>query len=276
MLKEALKLHTTNFINILKDFLSGVKVENSGEKRLLDAISYSLINSNAKYIRSFLVIETAKMLGFNTTEDVKKLAIATEMIHCYSLIHDDLPAMDNSNFRRGVDACHIKFGESTAIMAGNAIQVMAFDVLSSISKPEIALKLIKEMANVCGLKGILGGQVIDLSPKLKEEEFDEMNYKKTGVLIEFCLNSVAILFETKEHVSNLKMYGKNLGIAYQMQDDILDEGESEYSYINHFKTRDLLKKSLKERLKTCEEAIVGFNFNFTLLDLLKFLEKRTY
>ncbi len=273
-MKEVLKNHANNFKLILSDFVLNLKAENFGEKALKEAILYSLTEGNPKFIRSFLCYEGAKMTGKETDEDVKKIAIAIEMMHCYSLIHDYLPCMDNSDFRRGVLACHKKFGESTAVLSANALQVMAFEVLSGISKVSALPKVIKEFCNVSGFCGIMSGQVLDLEKTFKQKEFDTMNYKKTGVLIEFCLTSVAILFEKQDLMAKLKNFGKNLGLLYQMQDDMIDEGEESYSYINHFKGRANLAQEILKLANYCKKEIASFPKNQVLIELVNFVIER--
>jgi geranylgeranyl pyrophosphate synthase len=271
-MKEVLQLHAEEFKKILKNEIEGINTYNSGEEELKSAILYSLIEGNPKFIRSFIVYEVAKMLSNDVIENVKNLAMAVEMIHAYSLIHDDLPAMDNSNLRRGVEATHIKFSQSTAILAGNSLQVMAFEVLAKIGN----YRIIQDFCSTVGLRGIMSGQVLDLSPKFKQFEFEEMNYKKTGVLIEFCLTAPAILLGREEELQSLKIYGKHLGLAYQMQDDLLDEGEQGYSYINYFNGVEELKNNLKDTVKICKEIMSKFPKNNILLNLPEFLAKRVY
>jgi geranylgeranyl pyrophosphate synthase len=180
--------------------------------------------------------------------------------------------MDNSEFRRGVSAVHKKFGESTAILAGNSLQVMAFEVLVRLKNFDI----IKEFCKVAGFNGVMSGQVLDLNPEFKKNEFEEMSYKKTGVLIEFCLTSTAILLKREDVIYKLKEYGKNLGIAYQMQDDLLDEGEGGYSYLTHLGGRKFLEDKLQETIEICKQSIVNIANNDVLFNLPKALSKRAY
>ena len=132
---EALLKHQSFFRAELEKNLNSISTQNSGEEELLNAIKYSLISKTAKYIRSFLIIETGKMLQCDELKmkDLLKIAFAIEMIHCYSLIHDDLPSMDNSDLRRGEPSLHKKFPESTALLAGNSLLTLAFKELSQIN-----------------------------------------------------------------------------------------------------------------------------------------------
>jgi geranylgeranyl pyrophosphate synthase len=270
---EELKNHKLEFLRILKEYISQINPQDFGEEELMEAISYSLIDEGAKYVRSFLVFETGKMLNATNFEEVKKLAIAIEMLHAYSLIHDDLPSVDNSDFRRGRPSCHIAFTESTALLAGSALEVMAFEVLLSInnSKP-----ILQEFCKVAGLKGILSGQILDLNKEMKKQEFDIMNYKKTCLLFEFCVVSVAILCNREDLITNLKEYAKNLGIAFQMQDDLLDAGEDSYSYLLKFKTKEALQTQIQNVIYACQKAIVDIPLNEVLSQLPNVLSKRKF
>ena len=279
MLKDKIEQHKNHIIQILSKYLDKIPHSNSGEKEILRAIKHSLISKNAKYLRSFFVFEVAKMLNHNTqtnvsSENIKKLAIAIEMLHCYSLIHDDLPCMDNSDYRRNELSCHKKFTESTALMAGNALQVMAFDVLCDLPN---ATQLIRDFSQVVGIHGILSGQVLDLNPKYKREEFEEMNVKKTTLLIQFCFTSVAKIYEVKQDLlNNITQYGYNIGVAYQMKDDLLDKGEESYSYIDHLKSESLLQNALDKKTQDCVNLIKDFNHNQTFLELPKILANRIH
>ena len=274
MMQNLLQNHKINFIKILTNFVDSIKFQDIGEKLIIDAIRYSLIDENAKYIRSFIVLEVAKMLEIKDFTDVIKIAIATEVMHCYSLIHDDLPSMDNSDTRRGKPSCHKKFSESTAILTGNAMQVLAFKEVLSCSNTNHGLKIFTELCKVVGFEGILSGQVLDLDKNLKRQEFDLMNYKKTGVLFEFCLTSVAILCDREDLIYSLKLYGKHLGIAYQMQDDLLDEEEDEYSYIVKFQDRNILLKEIEKEINDCKNYISHLKNNEVLILLPQMLSKR--
>lgn len=273
---ELLVNHKNNFIIILSDFLNSINPKDEGEKEIIDAIKYSLIDENAKYIRSFIILEVAKMLEVKHFSDIVKLAIATELIHCYSLIHDDLPGMDNSDLRRGKLSCHKKFTESTAILTGNAMQVMAFKEIISISNTACSIKIIQELFTVVGLEGILSGQVLDLNKALKRKEFDIMNHKKTGVLFEFCLTSVAILCNREDLIPSLKLYGKHLGVAYQMQDDLLDAEEDDYSYMVKFESKNTLSNEIINEVNKCKLAISHIKNNEVLTLLPQILSKRTF
>jgi geranylgeranyl pyrophosphate synthase len=276
MVEEELKAHKEKFISRLENFFSQIRSQNSGESSLLESMKYSLINSKAKYIRSFIILEVGKMLQAQPKEkeDLLKIAMAIEMVHAYSLIHDDLPSMDNSDFRRDIPSNHKKFGESTALLAGNSLLTWAFEILSNV-KSENALSIIKEVALVSGFTGIMSGQVMDLSNSLKAEEFLIMNYNKTGKLLELCVFIPALLMKlNSESILNLKTYGRKLGEGYQMKDDILDEGEAKYSYVNYFGNKAILEKELAKTAEEGKRALESFPFNQNLVSLIDFLIHR--
>ena len=205
------------------------KIGDKPAAKLLSAMRYSALNGG-KRMRASLVLSAARMAG-QTCDETAYLAVAgaVEMIHAYSLIHDDLPAMDDADLRRGVAACHIKFDEATAILAGDALQTEAFTVLSSAGlavDAECQLKLISILAQASGHAGMAGGQMLDLlaettSPNL--EQTQHMQELKTGALI--CASA---MMGTLIGGGDLKMqravnrYASQLGFAFQIADDLLD------------------------------------------------------
>lgn len=193
---------------------------------VLKASRYSLI-LGGKRIRPILTLEFCKLLGGNTN-NAFNFAVAVEMIHTYSLIHDDLPCMDNDDTRRGNPACHKKFGEDTALLAGDTLLTEAFTVLS---KSPLSTKQICDGISVlsyyAGLHGMIGGQVLDLSfekSKPDAEQLVDMYERKTsGLLIAACkLGAIASENYNDKVLENVYDYAKNLGIAFQIIDDILD------------------------------------------------------
>jgi farnesyl diphosphate synthase len=198
------------------------------------AMRYSAI-SNGKYIRPLLVYATGDTLG-QQREKLDGISAAVEMIHAYSLIHDDLPAMDDDDLRRGKPTCHIEFGEAMAILAGDALQALAFYVLAHDPnldvEAEIRLKMIDVLAISCGSRGMAGGQAIDLvsvGKPLNIAQLEDMHIHKTGALIRA---SVLLAAYTHPLISTslldrLDHYAKCIGLAFQIRDDILDiEGET--------------------------------------------------
>jgi len=193
---------------------------------LKDAIAYS-INNGGKRFRPALVYSTLEALGCDHTLG-DDLAAAIECIHTYSLIHDDLPAMDDDELRRGQPTCHIKFDEATAILAGDALQALAFeliadsDKLSDIQK----VKAIQVLAKASGAAGMVGGQAHDFASEgkqLTQIELEQVHNKKTGALIAACTEMAAIAANASEYTYQaLKEFSLTLGLAFQVADDILD------------------------------------------------------
>lgn len=187
------------------------------------SMRYSVF-AGGKRLRPMLMWEAAKLFD-KDWESVKEFACALEMIHTYSLIHDDLPAMDNDDLRRGMPTNHIKFGEDIAILAGDALLNKAFEVAVR-SKNDNALKALKILSDSSGTEGMIGGQVVDLQSEGKTIGLDELQYihsLKTGALIRCACTIGAILAGADESAVNaMDEYAKNLGIAFQIRDDILD------------------------------------------------------
>ncbi len=200
---------------------------------LAKAMRYSSINGG-KRIRAFLVSESSKMVNLSS-ENAMIICSSIESIHSYSLIHDDLPSMDNDDFRRGKASNHKKFGEATAILAGDALHDLAFQLISENLKnidPKRNLKLINYLTNCTGHNGLAGGQSLDLlyeKKKLSKNKIIEMYNKKTGKLFEFSFAAPFIMMnENINRIKFSKNYGSVFGTIFQITDDILDE-------INSFK-----------------------------------------
>ena len=196
------------------------------DKQLRQAIDYSLMNGG-KRLRPALVYASFYCFG-DVNSSVDSVAAAVECIHSYSLIHDDLPAMDNDDLRRGIPACHKAFNESTAILAGDALQALAFESLSNINELDsaIVLKMVHRLAIAAGGSGMVAGQSIDLAAveqQLSLAELEQMHNYKTGTLIvaSVCLGAIAAMASEKQ-LQALTRYAKAIGLAFQVQDDILD------------------------------------------------------
>jgi geranylgeranyl pyrophosphate synthase len=197
--------------------------------RLHQAMRYS-VTGGGKRIRPVLTLATAQALGI-APERLLKPACAVELIHAYSLIHDDLPAMDNDDLRRGRPTCHKAFDEATAILAGDALQALAFEILVTdthcADSAELRLKMLEILAKAAGAGGMAGGQAIDLSAvnkALNLAELEQMHRLKTGALIEasVILATYASTRVTDDERRNLRQYAQSIGLAFQIQDDILD------------------------------------------------------
>lgn len=193
---------------------------------IYDSASYSL-NIGGKRIRPILFLLTYGLYKENY-KDVIEMASAIEMIHTYSLIHDDLPCMDNDDLRRGMPTNHKKFGESIAILAGDMLlnEAMSLLMLFSIKYGEKALIASREISEAAGPEGMIGGQVVDIideNKQISKEELIYMHNKKTGELIRASIVSAAILADApKKDIEILNDFGLKLGLAFQVKDDILD------------------------------------------------------
>ncbi|MEE9496076.1 MAG: farnesyl diphosphate synthase [Desulfobacterales bacterium] len=203
--------------------------------RILEAMTYSLL-AGGKRIRPVLCLAATEAAGADP-EDAMPAACALEMIHTYSLIHDDLPAMDDDAMRRGKPTCHTAFDEATAILAGDALLTLAFQTLSSIElrKVEQAAKwlgVIQLISYAAGYCGMIQGQMLDMASEGKQltlADLKSMHRLKTGALIEASLSSGAVLGGLNStRISMLKSYAQNIGLAFQVTDDILNvEGDPE-------------------------------------------------
>ncbi len=193
------------------------------------AMRYSLF-AGGKRVRPILAIAAAEALGARTA-DLLPIAGTLELIHTYSLIHDDLPAMDNDDFRRGQPTCHKKYGEAIAILAGDGLLNMAFEVLSDPRRLKAVpankmMAIIKEIATASGVYGMVGGQVVDMESEGKEVDIPTLEYihtHKTGALIRASVRTGALYAKAgKRQFTALTRYGELVGLAFQIADDILD------------------------------------------------------
>ncbi len=228
----------TKDVNFLEENLTRINkalfktLPEKESSRVTEAIHYSVMNGG-KRIRPQIILLLCEMLEVEITSDnVDLIAAAGELIHCYSLIHDDLPAMDDDDYRRGQLSCHKQFDEATAILAGDAIQPLSLEVLTSLEDPNLEaktkLEIINLFARACGPEGMVEGQNRDILAEnkvLTEEELDELHYLKTGKLIEACVLCVCLMKKNidKDLIEKLKTFSNRFGLAFQIRDDILDE-----------------------------------------------------
>ena len=206
----------------LKNFL-----EKQNSSKLIPAMKYGLFPGGKK-IRSKILIDIGSLLSIDY-KTLIAVGAAVECIHAYSLIHDDLPCMDNDKIRRGKPSTHIKFGESTAVLAGNSLLTMAFEILSSSNlrvSEKIKINLIKKLSQCAGHVGIAGGQYLDLSyekKKISKNKIIEMEIKKTGKLFSFCCLAPAIIKKKNEkEVKLFENIGSDIGLLFQIADDLID------------------------------------------------------
>lgn len=219
-LEEFFHLH---FDQILKH---GGENENKGHFQLIESIKYSLF-SGGKRFRPSIGLLLGGAMNLPTQRLLPWLA-AVECIHTYSLIHDDLPSMDNDNLRRGKPTNHVVFGEATALLAGDALLTEAFTILGKyyLETPDIGVKLVQTLAQAAGVEGMVGGQAMDLAAdmsSLKIETAELIHHLKTGALIRSVAEGVAIIARCPmEDSARLIQFGSHLGLAFQLKDDLLD------------------------------------------------------
>ena len=195
--------------------------------RLAEAMRHGAL-AGGKRLRPFLVIEAARLFGVDGA-GVNSVAAALECIHCYSLVHDDLPAMDDDDLRRGRPTVHKAFDEATAILAGDALLTLAFGIVAGADDiaPEARLSVIAALSREAGAAGMVGGQALDLAAEgevLDEAAIARMQAMKTGALIAFaCEAGATIAGAPREDRDRLRRYGEIIGLAFQLADDLLDE-----------------------------------------------------
>lgn len=270
-----------DLVNSIETYLKACfKDKNSYNRRIYDAMYYSL-NLGGKRIRPILFLITYSMYKINY-EEVIPIAAAIEMIHTYSLIHDDLPCMDNDDFRRGKPSNHKVFGDGIAVLAGDALLNEAMNVMFKfcLKKGKKELKACSEIALAAGADGMIGGQVVDILSEGKNISRDELFYmhnKKTGALITSSIICGAIMGDAPEDdLALLKEFGEKLGLAFQIKDDILNVegnrdilGKSINSDKENNKTNFISTYGLEESKKMC------FNLTQECIALLNKLKKDT-
>ena len=252
--------------------------ENKGSfnKVIYDSASYSL-NIGGKRIRPLLMLLTYNMYKENWRE-ILEFSSAIEMIHTYSLIHDDLPCMDNDDLRRGKPTNHKVYGEDIAVLAGDALLNEAMNVMMkfSLNHGREALVASQKIAEAAGAEGMIGGQVVDIineGKKISEEELRYMHMKKTGALIKVSIVAGTILGNaSEEEIELLEKFGENLGLAFQIKDDILDVignteklGKKVLSDEENDKTNFISMHGLDYCIKECERLT---NESINILDSL--------
>jgi farnesyl diphosphate synthase len=238
--QERLEAVAKDTEKLLDDLLGSkpVRDEIGRPDRLLEAVRYAALGAGKRF-RPFLVVESAALFGVARTHALMAGA-ALECIHCYSLVHDDLPAMDNDELRRGRPTAHRAFDEATAILAGDALLTFAFDILSrpeTHPDPAVRIELVRSLARAAGQGGMVGGQMLDLAAEgrfgtgkpqqLSEREVLILQSMKTGALLKFACRAGGILGKASgDQKKALEDYGSAVGQAFQIADDLLDlEGD---------------------------------------------------
>lgn len=252
------------------------------QQSVYEAMRYSLL-AGGKRIRPVLAITAAKILG-ETEEHILPFAAAIEMIHTYSLIHDDLPAMDDDDFRRGRYSCHKQFDEATAILAGDALLTMAFEIAArgalSLENKENGLRAIRHIAVCAGAEGMIGGQIVDLDAETRQITEAELKYlcqKKTGALLRVPVLAAAAVSGTEdtEKARLLLQYADTVGLAFQIKDDILDiEGdikllgkatgsdakEGKTTFVSLYgieRSKEILSRMTQDAARLCDRLLAG-------------------
>ena len=297
----------TDIIAVLKQFCtefnpylqSCFSLPKGAERRVVEAMSYSVMNGG-KRLRAFLVCNTANLFDVPTKISFP-VAASLEMLHTYSLIHDDLPAMDNDDLRRGKPTCHRQFDEATAILAGDGLQAYAFEFLANALeiRPEIRLTLLQLLASAAGaFGGMVAGQTLDLyatstgSQKEDENIIARLEEMKTGRLLRYAVEAGAVLGQAPlEKRQHLISYSRKIGQAFQIADDILDregdqklvgktlhkdEAQQKFTYVSYYgiePARKLAKQLIDEAI---EELEIFGNKADNLRSLAKFIINRNY
>ena len=216
---------------VLQDLLGSAALpgETRRPARFMEAMRYASL-AGGKRLRPFLMVETARLFGVEN-EGVLRAAAALEMIHCYSLVHDDLPALDDDDLRRGRPTTHKAFDEATAILVGDGLQTLAFDVTADAAThpdPAVRIALVLALARAAGIGGMVGGQVLDIEAETSREPHSadaviELQSMKTGALLHYAVQAGAILGRADPAArAALSRFGQVLGAAFQVADDILD------------------------------------------------------
>lgn len=214
----------SNYLSLIENRLNELLNFASGDV-VAQAMRYSVF-AGGKRIRALLTLEFCNMCG-RDAKIALDYACAVEMIHTYSLIHDDLPCMDDDDLRRGKPSCHVKFGENYALLAGDALLTLAFETISKSKGCEINnIKAVKVLAECAGFAGMIGGQSLDLQNECKVVDLDTIkktDYLKTSKLIESaCVLGCICASADEEAISSARIYAENMGLAFQIIDDILD------------------------------------------------------
>ena len=248
-------------------------IDKQNNSKLIPSMKYGLFTGGKK-IRSKILIDIGSLLSIDH-KTLITIGAAVECIHAYSLIHDDLPCMDNDKMRRGKPSTHIKFGESTAVLAGNSLLTMAFEILASPTlkvSEKIKINLIKRLSECSGHLGIAGGQYLDLSyekKKISKDKIIEMEIKKTGKLFSFCCLAPAII--KKKNAKEIKFFeniGSDIGLLFQIADDLIDfKGNSKIAGKKTGKDQKKGKATLisllgyNNAIKYCDKIIFDINKN---------------
>lgn len=291
-IKKEIAEHTSQVEEIIKKYLPE---ETGYQKTVMEAMNYSFL-AGGKRLRPMLMQETYRLFG-GTSDIIEPFMAAIEMIHTYSLIHDDLPAMDNDDYRRGRKTTHVVYGEAMGILAGDALLNFAFEtackgLMQDVGNPAVA-RAVQILAQKAGIYGMLGGQVVDVESEgqsLEREKLDFIYDLKTGALIEASMLIGAVLAGASEEEQQVILQvAKDVGLAFQIQDDILDVtsdietlgkpiGSDEKNHKTTYVTIRGLEQSQKDVEEISERAIEGVaslsEKNIFLNELIRYLIHR--
>ena len=268
-IRQEIKERTGQIEEILKKYLPA---EEGWQKTVIEAMNYSF-TAGGKRLRPMLMLETYRMFG-GKSEIIEPFMAAIEMIHTYSLIHDDLPAMDDDEYRRGRKTTHVVYGEAMAILAGDGLLNLAYETaVSAVVKSEgniYAVRALDILAKSAGIYGMVGGQTVDVENDgvpLKQEQLDFIYRLKTGALIQAAMHMGAVLAgATKNEQDAICQIASNIGLAFQIQDDILDVtgtleeigkpvGSDEKNEKTTYVTLEGLKKAQSDVERLTEESV---------------------
>ncbi|WP_414473004.1 polyprenyl synthetase family protein [Microvirga sp. M2] len=295
-LNEAAKLIEANLQALLADNARDGEIARPA--RLMAAMRHAVLGGG-KRLRPFLAIEAARLFGFEGPGALRT-GSAVELLHCYSLVHDDLPSMDDDDLRRGRPTVHKAFDEATAILVGDALQTLAFEVLAdpeTAADAAVRSELVLGLARASGVGGMVGGQMLDLSAEgrygavaLGEAEVRQLQMMKTGAILTFSVEAGAILAKADEQARrSLAEYGRALGAAFQVADDILDREASEEALgkrtgkdqekgkatLVDLLGMDGAKRECRQLVDRADAALAGFGDEAqTLRDAVRFVVER--
>lgn len=275
-------MNREKFLEVLNDYKNIIdqKVQDyfKPEGLIEEAMLYA--SDGGKRVRAFLYLESKKMFSQKISENDYKLALAIEFIHAYSLVHDDLPAMDDDDYRRGKESVHKKFGEDIAILAGDALLNEASLILSKIGLDNRDyLKAGFYILERASRKGMIGGQVLDLR-KGKAYDKDylfEVYSKKTSDLFKAaCVSSAIVSGRNQEDILKIENFADNLGLAFQIQDDLLEDTYKDELNILNLMDRNKAEEVLETVNINAKGALKSFENNEVLLYLIDYLTNRSY
>ncbi len=267
-------------INYIDEYISGyLSSYNAASDELIDSMKYSVLNGG-KRLRSVLCTEICSMLGGNV-EKALPFACAIELIHAYSLVHDDLPAMDNADTRRGQASCHKKYGEAMGILCGDALLNSAYELMSANCDDKSSISAMQVIAQTAGAEGMISGQVKDLKigadVNVTEAELIDVIEKKTMAIIKGAIVSGAYLaYADKNTIEKMEEFAYHLGLAFQIRDDFEDISEDvallndSPNFINAIGS-DNAQKLLKSHSDKCKSIIHEFSKNDFICEFLDFL-----